>query len=230
MIKVTDSTVFNTDAECIVNTINCVGFMGRGIALEFALRYPKLEEQYIVECRKNLIHTGRVYFYNIDGQKIINFPTKFHFKYPSQIEWIEQGLQFFVENYKKWNIKSIAFPILGSLNGGLDGKVVEGLMKQYLSNVDIDVYICHSRLVEGKELEMIESFKNTSVEGIKKHIRLTSKQFIALESHQKQIKRFSEILEIDGIGLDTYKSIFRLFYNNNGPIVEQISLFDTHID
>lgn len=225
MIKITDSTVFNTNAECIVNTINCVGFMGKGIALEFALRYPKLEERYVEECHKKLIHTGRVYFYNIDGQKIINFPTKFHFKYPSQMEWIEQGLQFFVDNYRRWGIKSIAFPILGAANGGLDPKEVEKAMIKYLSTLDIDVYICHSRLLEGKELEMVTAFKETPIGEIKKHVRLTTKQFVALEQNQQGVKRFIDISKISGIGIDTYKSLFRLFYFTDIHGGEQLSLF-----
>ena len=141
MITFTDSTVFNTNADCIVNTINCVSFMGKGLALEFALRYPELEKIYKEECNNNKIHTGCVYFYEINGQKIINFPTKYHFKYPSKIEWIEQGLKYFVNNYKKWGIKSIAFPLLGTSNGGLNQKEVEEIMVKYLSTIDIDVYI-----------------------------------------------------------------------------------------
>ncbi len=225
MIKITDSTVFNTAAECIVNTINCVGFMGKGIALEFALRYPKLEKQYVEECHKKQIHTGRVYFYNIDGQKIINFPTKFHFKNPSRLEWIEEGLWHFIENYKNWNIKSIAFPILGSNNGGLNPKVVEDIMIKYLGNLDIDVYICHSRLVEGKELEMVEAFKRAAIQDMKTCVRLNVNQIISLQHEQYKIKRFSDLLKIKGIGIDTYKSLFRLFYNSDFCKSEQLSLF-----
>lgn len=225
MIKITDSTVFNTGADCIVNTINCVGFMGKGIALEFALRYPKLEELYVEECHNKQIHTGRVYFYEIDGQKIINFPTKFHFKYPSQIEWIEQGLKYFVENYKRWNIKSIAFPILGANNGGLDPIEIEQLMINYLSSLDIDVYICHSKLLEGKELEMVNSFNNTSINDIKKHVRLTAKQCDALEMNKNKINRFIDISKIEGIGTDTYKALFRLFYTSDIHGGEQMLLF-----
>lgn len=226
MIKITDSTVFNTSADCIVNTINCVGFMGKGIALEFALRYPKLEELYVEACHKKQIHTGRVYFYEIDGQKIINFPTKFHFKYPSQIEWIEQGLQYFVDNYKSWGIKSVAFPLLGASNGGLNPQEVEEIMIKYLSTIDIVVYICHSKLLEGKEFEMVNAFNSTPVSEMKKHIRLTTKQVNALIQHQHKIKRFIDISKIDGIGIDTYKSLFRMFYFNENHCNEQLSLFD----
>ena len=225
MIKIVDSTIFNANAECIVNTINCVGVMGKGLALEFALRYPKLEEKYIEECNKKLIHTGKVYFYNIDGQKIINFPTKYHFKYPSKIEWISDGLQYFVDNYKKWNLKSIAFPLLGASNGGLDPKVVQDLMIRYLSKVDIDVYICRSILNEGKELEMVKTFKETPTLEIKQHVRLNSKQVMAIDRNKNKVNRFFDIARIDGIGIETYKSLFRFFYDNNLKREEQLSLF-----
>jgi len=225
VIKIVDSTVFNANAECIVNTINCVGVMGKGLALEFALRYPELEEKYIEECNKKLIHTGRVYFYNIDGQKIINFPTKYHFKYPSKIEWISEGLQYFVDNYKKWDLHSVAFPLLGASNGGLDPKVVLDLMVKYLSKIDIDVYICSSILNEGKELEMVKAFKETPISEIKQHVRLTSKQVEAINSNKKKVNRFFDIARIDGIGIETYKSLFRFFYDNNLKIEEQLSLF-----
>lgn len=224
MVKITDSTVFNTGADCIVNTINCVGFMGKGIALEFALRYPELEKLYVEQCHKKMIHTGELYFYNISNQKIINFPTKFDFRKPSQIKWIEEGLQYFANNYKKWNIKSIAFPLLGASNGGLDPELVEDLMKKYLSQVDIEVYICRSKLVEGKELEMVEFFNKLDISALKEHMRLTSKQIKSLEYNQNKINRFSDILKIEGIGIDTYKSIFKLIYNKEIELFETISL------
>ena len=172
-----------------------------------------------------MIHTGCVYFYEIDGQKIINFPTKFHFKYPSQIEWIEQGLKYFLANYKKWNIKSIAFPILGASNGGLNSQAVEELMIKYLSSLDIDVYICYSKLLEGKELSMLKAFKDSSIFEISKQVRLTTKQMNELESNQGKIQRFADIYNIKGIGIGTYKALFELFYSEKPIQEKQISLF-----
>lgn len=215
MITFTDSTVFNTNADCIVNTINCVSFMGKGLALEFALRYPELEKIYKEECNNNKIHTGCVYFYEIDGQKIINFPTKYHFKYPSKIEWIEQGLKYFVNNYKKWGIKSIAFPLLGTSNGGLNQKEVEEIMVKYLSTIDIDVYICHSKLIEGKEKEMVDNFKSLPIDELNNYVKLTEKQKDILKNNKNKIVRFSDIYMLESIGSKTYKSIFNYFYNNN---------------
>ena len=234
MLHFTDKKVFNAGADCIVNTINCVGFMGKGLALEFAMRYPRLEEIYKQQCAEKKIHTGYVYFYNIDGQKIINFPTKFHFKYPSNIEWIEQGLNDFRSRYKNWDIRSIAFPVLGSRNGGLNADDVVKVMEEKLSDLDIDVYICKSRLIEGVEKTMVDSFKNLSVDTLAEEITLTQKQKAVLAAHKSDIINFSDINELEGVGKATYKALFNYFYrqalnkeNAYKPEVGvQISMFD----
>ena len=98
-------------------------------------------------------------------------------------------------------------------------------MKKYLSSLDIDVYICYSKLVEGKELEMINAFKHLNINDLKKYMRLTEKQIKALKKLQNSINRFADILYSDGIGIDTYKSIFRLLYCDEFHGSEQIPLF-----
>ena len=96
MIRYYKGTVFNAGAEAIVNTVNCDGVMGAGIALEFGLRYPDMYKDYVIKCKKGDICTGKVdYFKDSSGIIIVNFPTKIHFKYPSKIEWIESGLKAF---------------------------------------------------------------------------------------------------------------------------------------
>lgn len=233
MLYLTDKKVFNTGADCIVNTINCVGFMGKGLALEFALRYPELEAIYKKQCAEKMIHTGQVYFYNTDGQKIINFPTKFHFKYSSKLEWIEQGLDDFKLKYQSWDINSVAFPILGARNGGLDPDKVLDIMKQKLSDLDIDVYICRSRLIEGKEKEMIDGIKSISVDMLAQKVSLSPKQKIVLSVKKNNIINFSDISEFESIGKVTYKAIFDYFYrrkNDSGAkgIGEQMSIFEAN--
>ena len=76
MITLTEDTVFNTDAEWIVNTVNCLGVMGKGLALEFALRYPELDAVYTKQCKNKEINVVKIYDYKINGTNIINFPTK----------------------------------------------------------------------------------------------------------------------------------------------------------
>ena len=228
MLYKTKSTVFNVNADCIVNTINCDGFMGKGLALEFALRYPKLNEIYQDQCKKKLLHTGKVYVYNIDGQCIINFPTKYHFQFPSKYEWIEQGLNHFVNIYKELKIRSIAFPLLGARNGELDPKIVIEIMEKYLSKLDIDVYICldSSPEAEGKEKEMLDLFNNYNMQNLSKKLKLNDSQSEFLVS-KMPFNRFWQIGLEKPIKGAAYKKIFNFFYNytlkDDEP--EQLSLF-----
>ena len=227
MIIYTEDTVFNTNAECMVNTINCVGIMGKGLALEFALRYPKLEELYINQCNNKEINVGKIYFYTINKTKIINFPTKYNFKYPSQYKWIEEGLQNFVKVYKEFNIKSIAFPLLGCSNGELDRKIVLEIMNKYLELDDLIVYICGSTKLAGKEKEMLDKFKSSSIEQLTKIANLNKTQIQQIKENQTKVFRFYQILDIPKIGKTTYAKIFNHFYNEDFKETnEQLSLFD----
>ena len=139
-----NGNIFNSKCQTIVNTVNCVGVMGKGIALVHKLRYPKMYEEYKEHCKNKLIRLGSLWLYTKQKNApwILSFPTKFHWKYPSKIEWIEQGLQKFVETYEKKGITSIAFPLLGTHNGGLDTNEVKRLMDEYLGkcNIDIEIY------------------------------------------------------------------------------------------
>lgn len=142
-IKHIKGNIFNSKCQTIVNTINCVGVMGKGIALVYKLRYPNMYVEYKDHCNKKLIKTGLLWLYKKQENApwILNFPTKFHWKYPSKIEWIELGLQKFVETYERKGITSVAFPLLGTHNGGLDINEVKKLMDMYLGKCSIDIEI-----------------------------------------------------------------------------------------
>jgi len=142
-IKHIKGNIFNSKCQTIVNTVNCVGVMGKGIAFVYRLRYPKMYEEYKEHCKNKLIKIGSLWLYTkqVNAPWILSFPTKFHWKYPSKMEWIEQGLQKFVETYNKKGITSIAFPLLGTQNGGMDTKQVKLLMDKYLGECSIDVEI-----------------------------------------------------------------------------------------
>ena len=130
MIKYFNGTIFNVEVDAIVNTVNTVGVMGAGLALEFSLRYPEMYIAYKQKCDNKLLQVGELMYYQEKESLIINFPTKWHFKYPSKIEWIEKGLKEFVKTYKKYNINTVAFPKLGTLNGGLSWGDVKRLMEK----------------------------------------------------------------------------------------------------
>ena len=135
--------LFNSNAMAIVNTVNCVGAMGKGIALDFKLRYPEMFKEYQKICFKHILKPGQILPYTKSTPIILNFAIKDDWKDPSRVEWIEQTLQKFVDNYHSMGITSVAFPWIGAMNGGLPFETIQSLTRKYLStldDIDIEVY------------------------------------------------------------------------------------------
>jgi len=124
MIEYKRGDILAEDAEALVNTVNCVGIMGRGIALQFKNAYPDNFKAYAVACERHEVQPGRMFVFETgrltNPKYIINFPTKRHWRGKSRIEDIEAGLVALAEEIRKRDIKSIAIPPLGSGLGGLD--------------------------------------------------------------------------------------------------------------
>ena len=142
MIKVLIGNMFESPTKTLVNTVNCVGVMGKGIAQEFKKRFPNMYTDYKQRCSMGDVEPGVPYYYeDMFGTSIINFPTKKHWRSPSKFQDIVSGLDIFIEKYKEWGITSIAFPPLGCGNGGLEWAIVGPLMYQKLSALDIEIEI-----------------------------------------------------------------------------------------
>lgn len=134
--------IFESKANTLVNTVNCVGVMGKAVAYEFKKRYPAMYKEYVLLCKQGKVVVGKPYCYRVDNEmSIINFPTKDHWRSPSKLSYIIDGLNWFVKNYKSLNIVSVAFPALGCGNGGLPWSVVGPLMYNKLKSLPIDVEI-----------------------------------------------------------------------------------------
>ena len=119
-IKVLTGDIFVSKAQTLVNAVNCVGVMDKGIALEFKNRYPNMFDDYKQRCAKGLVKPGVPCLYTDSlGTSILNFPTKDDWRSPSNITYIVRGLQWLAKNYETLGIRSIAFPALGCGNGGL---------------------------------------------------------------------------------------------------------------
>lgn len=135
--------IFNSKAMAVVNTVNCVGAMGKGIALDFKLRFPEMFKEYQRICFQHLLKPGQILPYTKSRPIILNFAIKDDWKDPSKIEWVEETLQKFVDNYKKLGISSVAFPWMGAMNGGIPIETIKSLTRKYLStiaDIDIEVY------------------------------------------------------------------------------------------
>lgn len=139
-MKVTIGNMFESDAQTLVNTVNCVGIMGKGIALEFKKRFPEMFKDYAARCTRNEVKPGVPYLYKtLFPPHILNFPTKSNWRAASRIEDVERGLKIFRENYKQWGITSLAMPPLGCGNGQLLWSTVGPMIYHYLHDLDVEV-------------------------------------------------------------------------------------------
>jgi O-acetyl-ADP-ribose deacetylase (regulator of RNase III) len=135
------------ESDAIVNTVNCVGIMGKGIALQFKQRWPENFKAYAAACERKEIRPGKMFVYDrgewAKPRFIINFPTKVHWRGDSEIEYIEEGLHDLILQVKRLGIKSLALPPLGCGNGGLDWETVKSLIvcafKDH-SDVQVDLF------------------------------------------------------------------------------------------
>lgn len=147
MIRFTRGNLLDAHAEALVNTVNEVGVMGKGVALMFSEAFPGNTRSYQEACKEGQVQVGRMFVTEnpslIHPHWIINFPTKKHWRQPSRLEWIREGLKDLVRVVKEKKIHSVALPPLGCGNGGLDWQVVKREMESELINlpgVDVIVY------------------------------------------------------------------------------------------
>ena len=157
MIECKTGDLFNEDVEAVVNSVNCVGVMGRGIALQFKKAFPENFKAYANACKRNEVQPGRMFVFETgklaNPHYIINFPTKRHWRGKSRLEDIESGLEALASEVKERNIRSIAIPPLGSDLGGLNwtdvrSRIFEAL--QGLEGVAVIVFEAGSAPADGR--------------------------------------------------------------------------------
>ncbi len=148
VIQISHGNLLQAKADALVNTVNCVGVMGKGIALAFKKDFPENFRLYESACKANEVKPGRMYVtQNPDmfgSRWIVNFPTKLDWRHPSKIEWIESGLADLVSFIKGNKVRSIAVPALGCSNGGLSWTQVRPLIEKAFDDEalrDVTVYL-----------------------------------------------------------------------------------------
>jgi O-acetyl-ADP-ribose deacetylase (regulator of RNase III) len=142
----THGDILRADAEAIINTVNCVGVMGRGIALQFKKAWPNNFNAYALACKNKDVQPGRMFIFETgqlaNPRYIINFPTKRHWRAASRIEDIESGLVALVDDIQRLGIKSVAIPPLGAGLGGLDWAIVREKIEEAMQPLrDVDVFL-----------------------------------------------------------------------------------------
>jgi O-acetyl-ADP-ribose deacetylase (regulator of RNase III) len=139
MLTYVSGNLFEAPVQTLVNTVNTVGVMGKGIALTFKEVFPEMFREYRALCERGELKIGGLHLWRGPTRYVLNFPTKEHWRNPSKIEYIEAGLRSFVRMYERAGIHSVAFPPLGCGNGELDFAVVRPVMERYLAPLPITV-------------------------------------------------------------------------------------------
>lgn len=209
MVTIKKGNIFTTKAKIVVNTVNCVGVMGAGIAFEFKLRNPKMFEEYQKLCKNKKIQIGKLWLY----ENILNFPTKYDWKFPSKEEYLTKGLQEFIDTHHKLKIDSIAFPLLGADKGGILPERSLNIMREYLDScqdVDIEIWKFDPKAKD----DLYESFKKKFTELDNETIKEQSKirpniiETIRASIDDENINSLSALLRIKGVGEKSLEKLF----------------------
>lgn len=163
MITVRVGNLLDSDSQTLVNTVNCVGVMGKGIALDFKKQFPAMFDDYDRRCKANNVQLGKPYIFGqLGAPSIVNFPTKDHWRSSSTLSDIITGLDYLESHYRDWGITSIAVPPLGCGNGGLDWAIVGPTLYQHLARLDVPVELYAP--LGTPESELTDDYLRRSVE------------------------------------------------------------------
>jgi O-acetyl-ADP-ribose deacetylase (regulator of RNase III) len=227
MITFTKGNLLEADVDALVNTVNTVGVMGKGIALMFKEAFPENFEAYERACKEKHVRLGEVFATerkDLLGPKwIINFPTKGHWRYPSRIEWIERGLADLARFIQKKKIRSIAIPPLGSGNGGLDWSEVRPLIEATLAplkDVSIIVYeptAKYQNVAKHTGVERLTTVRALIAEMVRRY------SILGIECTLLEVQKLGYFLErsVDALRLEN-KFKFEFSANKFGPYSDKL--------
>ncbi|MCL6220435.1 macro domain-containing protein [Zunongwangia pacifica] len=223
MIKYTSGNILDAKTKAIVNTVNCEGFMGKGIAYQFKLRFPENNEEYVKRCNSNQFNIGDILMFEEDGKTIMNFPTKDKWRKKSEYTFIEKGLltlkKLLIEN----NIDSISIPPLGCGNGGLKWPNVKKMIEDEFQEISRDIeIIIYEPLFDNRT-----SYKNK----VKKAPTLSSSHLLLMKFKMNLVKfnkvRLQKTAFLNNI--ISNQDYFKFQGQNFGPYAHSIDVLSRDI-
>jgi O-acetyl-ADP-ribose deacetylase (regulator of RNase III) len=211
--------IFSTTANVLVNTVNCVGIMGAGLALECRYRYPQMYLEYRRACELRQISPGRLQLWKFSRPWVLNFPTKAHWRYPSKLEYIRDGLRSFEQLCEGSSLESVAFPRLGTAHGGLGWSEVEPLMLECLSRirgVDFEIWEFDPRAADPSYLRLKEYAARVGQADFVRELGLRSPQaglvWEALGS--RDVGSLLALQHVEGVGPKTVERIYKWLFGS----------------
>ncbi len=185
MFRALIGDLFESQAQTLVNTVNCVGVMGKGVAEQFKRRFPEMFEDYKSRTDRKAVRLGEPYLYRGSlGIQIVNFPTKDHWRSPSRLADIERGLDYLAAHAAEWGISSLALPPLGCGNGGLEWSEVGPLIYRKLHDlpIDVEVFAPYGTPKQQLTAEFLSAPSQMSLEGRgRKHVPLRPEWVVLME-------------------------------------------------
>ena len=224
-IKEIAGNILDTNCQTIVNTVTCVGIMGKGIALEFRYRYPDMFKAYEILCKEEKIKPGLLFLWEESKPWILNFPTKNHWKDPSKIDYIKSGLEYFADNYVRLSITSIAFPRLGTTSGGLNWKDVKQLMYEHLEpleNIEIEIYKYNPNAKDMLFDKLYDKIKYFEIDEYVRHLDLSQERATLLKKSidEGKIHTMFQLQQVKGLGNKSISKIY-LFMQYNSELSKE---------
>lgn len=217
--------IFTSECQTLVNTVNCVGVMGAGIALEFKFRHPAMFDRYVGLCRDGLMDIGKLWLYrppegSADSRWVLNFPTKKDWKNPSKKEYLELGLKKFTATYRAKGVESVAFPALGAANGGLEEDDSIEIMQRHLKqcNIPVEIYRYDRTAKDDRYDEFRGKFlANGDDAAMAKAtgLRVDFVRKVRDASERDNVRSISQLASVRGVGPKTLEKVFR--YVMDGP-------------
>lgn len=157
MVKIQPGGIFEIPADIRVNTVNCIGVMGAGVALAFKRRYPNMFKDYQKACKAGTVKSGCLHIWkNLESEWIVNFPTKLDWREPSKYEYIEAGLKSLREFLAQHKGEKVVMPPLGCGLGGLDWGKVSGMIRESLSDLESEVIVLEPNILRNKDADKAE--------------------------------------------------------------------------
>lgn len=230
VIEYVAGDIFESNCQALINTVNCEGKMGKGLAYQFKKKFPEMEKEYIKKCENGELRPGKLHIYQDKECLIINFPTKNKWREKSKLKYIQDGLRVLAQEIRNRNIPSIAIPPLGAGNGGLNWDDVKKEITTHLydlENVEIYVYEPSQKIEQNQNVPKImnemlilafiaKNLKNKKKSQLKSVIdilKILSKNTINIgniESQYENLKKYKSYYNIrkyDDLYLSLYNKL-----------------------
>lgn len=223
MIKYTSGNILESETTAVVNTVNCEGFMGKGIAYQFKLKYPENNKEYTKLCRNNQFQIGNIFMFQEDNKIILNFPTKDKWRKKSEYSFIEKGLETLRKTISENNIDSVSIPPLGCGNGGLKWEKVRLMIEEHLQDIAWDKQI----LI----YEPLYNDNNQFKKKVKKAPKLSSSHILLMKFKMNLIKFNKTRLQKSAYlnNLISGQDYFKFKGQNFGPYAHSIDILSRDI-